>query len=193
MKKPWIVFLAVIIIGIFLVSFYTREDPVLSDEPLRIPTKAEIVAPGLSTYDITRTNDEGLIPLIMQPTGIVTIVTNRLLLTSCEKGTELCKLQAIHDFIRTNYEYKPTTPEHTYIQPPGETLLQGTGDELELALLTASMQRAAGFKNEIIKSRFHTFVRTYVGNTSFMTEPSCQGCKFMSTRVTLEGTEEIFN
>ena len=59
--------------------------------------------------------------------------------------------------------------------------------------LLASMQRAAGFKNEIVRSPTSAWVRVYQGNESIIIDPSCQGCTIMSARVALRGDEIIYN
>lgn len=193
MKKPFIIFLVLIAAGIILIATFTEKKETVSDTPVRIPMKAEIVMPGLSTFDIMKTSDESKIPQLMQATTIVKTVTKKLLIIACPDATKLCSLQAIYDFVRTNFEYRTSTPEHNYIQTPGETLLQGSGDYLEIALLMASMQRAAGFENEILRGPYHTFVRVKNGNESIMMDPSCAGCRFLDVRVALSGDEDVYS
>jgi hypothetical protein len=129
----------------------------------------------------------------MVPTKAVIDVTNNLLEVSCPNGTDLCKAQAIYDFIRKNFEYKARTHENPYIQTPLQTLLDGSGDSLELGVLLASMNRAAGFDSKIYRSPYHTFVEIKVGEINITMDPTCQGCRFMSARVALKGDEQVFS
>lgn len=192
MKKVWILFFILVGAGIVLVATFSAKEVPLSDEPVRIPERLEIVKPGLSTHDILRTSDEARIPQLVEPTPIVEYVTKDLLAVSCEHGTPRCQLQAIYDFLRLGFEYQERTPDHPWIQSPGETLIRGSGDEMDLAILQASMQRAAGFENEILRSPYHIFIRVSNGEERIMIDPSCQGCRFMDVRVELRGDEDIF-
>lgn len=192
MKKEVVLFLIVLAGCMLLISFYNfREEPV-SDEPTRIPPRNETVPPGTGSQDIVRTNDETRIPELMQPTALVKTTTTRLLQEACDRGTERCKLHAIYDFVRQNYEHVHSSVQHNYIQAPDQTLLYGTGDDLELALLLASMSSAAGFPSEILVGPYHTFVRVQLGEEQIFFDPSCQACLFMSTSVTLSGNERTY-
>jgi hypothetical protein len=193
MARPWIIFFVCVLAGIALIMFYTlREAPVMKDAPERIPTRNEVVPPGTSVQQIVHTSDELRIPELMRPTLAVKTATQKLLEISCNPGTDYCKLQAIHDFVRLNYEHRENSPEHTYIQSPSETIIYGSGDNLELALLIASMQRSAGFENEILLGPYHTFVRVKALNQTFTIDPSCQACKFTDVRVSANGHERVF-
>jgi hypothetical protein len=174
-----------------LAGYFTREPQVDKDDPVRIPTRGELIAPT-GAQKITRTVDVEKTPQLMQPTPLVQLTTNKLLGVSCPEGTNYCKLQAIHEFVRLNYEYTPATVEHTYIQAPDSTLLYGTGDELELALLIACMQRAAGFENEILHGTYHTFVRVHSENETYMIDPSCPSCKLNAIHGVMNGYEKVY-
>ncbi len=192
MKRIYILFFIIMGAGIVLVASFSAEEVPLSDEPTRIPERLEIVKLGLSTHDIQRTSDEARIPELMKSTPIVKLVTDELLVISCSHGTQLCKLQAIYDFLRLGFEYQERTPDHPWIQSPGETLIRGSGDEMDLAILQASMQRAAGFENEILRGPYHIFIRVVNDEEQIMVDPSCQGCRFLDVRVELRGDEDIF-
>jgi transglutaminase-like putative cysteine protease len=179
--------------GIALTAFFFARPHVIIDTPTRIPLRAEVVPAGSASQEIIKTADEGQVPQLVRPTSLVQSSTNRLVAASCDGGTERCKLQAIYDFVRLNFEFAERTPESPYIRTPSELLLYGRGNELELALLLASMQRAAGFENEIVRSRTSTWVRVYNGNESIMIDPSCQGCTIMAARVSLRGDEIVYS
>jgi hypothetical protein len=192
MNQGWLIFLVCITAGIVLVASLTIEGEEALDVPIRTPTKDEVVPPGSVARDILKTSDEARIPELLAPTPFVKEATNKVIALSCTGSSDVCKLQAIYDFVRKNYVYSELSPEHRYIQPPGETLIYGSADELELALLLASMQRAAGFENEVLRGTYQIFVRTYFENDTIMIDPSCQGCKFMHSNVILTGREDIF-
>lgn len=193
MQKPVAIFLVCLAIGLVALFFYRTDGKLEPDVPTRMPNRTEIVPPGSATTAVIQTSDETRIPELMQPTPFVKSATKKLLHAACEHGTDRCKLQAIYDFVRLNYEYSETSIQHTYIQAPDQTLIYGTGDALELALLMSSMQRAASFENEILIAPYHTFVRTHYGNTTIMIDPSCVGCRFMGASVSLSGNEKIYS
>jgi hypothetical protein len=62
-------------------------------------------------------------------------------------------------------------------------------------MLLASMQRAAGFENEIIRtpSGSRTWVRTKFGNETIMIDARNQGSPVMASRVSLRGDEFYYN
>lgn len=192
MRKIWVVFWLFLFAGLMAVSFYTKKDDSPKDTPSRVPDRSEVVPNGLSTRDLIRTSDESRIPELMQSTPTVKLVTDRLLAITCNPGTDLCKLQSIYDFVRKNYQYQLPDGSHDWIQSPGETLIYTSGDQLELALLIASMDRAAGYDSEILKGDYNTYVRTTVNNLTITVDPSCQSCSFMDTRVTTDGSETVF-
>lgn len=192
MKRGVILFALALLVGVTLAAFFTTKTAALSDEPTARPTRLEIVPSGTAATDVVRTSDVERIPELMQPTITVKRATTTLLERTCAQGTDRCKLQAIYDFIRLNYEYVENSPQHTYIQPPVETLYYGSGDAIDLAILLASMQRVAGFENEILVGPYHVFVRTQTAEKTFMADPACQGCQFMDVRVNLRGDEEVY-
>ena len=192
MKKGVILFGAALLIGILLAAFFTRPDPALQDIPTSQPTRADIVPPGSVATDVVRVSDETKIPQLLQPTSTVRKATTSLISKTCAEGSDRCKLQAIYDFVRKNYEYVERSVQHTYFQSPAETLLYGSGDELELSMLIVSMNRAAGFDSEVLQGPYHTFVRTYLGKEEIIADPSCQGCRFMDVRVSLRGDETVY-
>lgn len=194
MKRHWVIVSIVLLSGLLTIAFLNARPQAIRDTPESIPDLREIVPAGSSTPRSLRVLDDTFIPTLVQPTPLVRTATDRLLKYACDLGTENCQLQAIYDFVRLNIEFRERTPETPYIRTPGELLLVGTGDELELALLLASMQRAAGFKNEILRtpSGSRTWVRTFVGNESIMIDVRNQGSPVMDSRVSLRGDELVF-
>lgn len=192
MKRPWIIVLIVLASGIALSAFFFARPASIIDTPTRIPMRSEVVPPGSSANDLLKTADEGRVPQLMIPTSLVRASTDRLLKESCDGGTDNCKLLAIYNFVRLNFEYTERTIESPYLRSPSEMLLYARGDEIEFAMLLASMQRAAGFRNEIVRSRTSAWVRVYVGNESIMIDPSCTGCTIMSANVILRGDEVVY-
>jgi transglutaminase-like putative cysteine protease len=193
MKRPWIIVFVVLAAGIALSAFFFAQPQKVIDTPTRIPERNEVVPPGSSANDLLKTADEGRVPQLMIPTSLVRTATDRLLKESCDGGTERCKLLAIYDFVRLNFEYTERTLESPYLRSPSEMLLYARGDEIELAMLLASMQRAAGFRNEIVRSPTSAWVRVYQGNESIMIDPSCTGCSIMGANVILRGDEIVYN
>jgi hypothetical protein len=192
MKKVVVVFFVLVTLGILSLFFISFERDVLTDEPLRVPSRQELVPSGTTSREIIQTVDETRIPELLRPTSLVRSTTGSLLSAACEEGTERCKLQAIYDFVRLNYEHVPSSVQHTYIKSPDQTLLYGSGDSLELALLIASMQRSAGFSNEVIQTPYNVFVRVQLGEESIVIDPACQGCKIMEARVSFSGRERVY-
>lgn len=192
MKKAWWLFFFCLFAGLGLLWFFTSDEEALSDVPVTIPNRSQIVPPGTQAAISFKTSDEGRIPQLMQPSSFVRTSTDKVIAAGCSHGTDKCKVQVVYDYVRLNYEYRVSSPEHTYIQPPAETLIYGSGDEMELAILIASMHQSGGYRSEILRGPYHVFVRTYVENKSYIMDPSCQGCHFEDVRVQLSGTEDIF-
>jgi transglutaminase-like putative cysteine protease len=195
MKRQWIILFLVLSSGILLIAVQNARPEPIRDEPENLPTLREIVPPGTSTARGAQVLDDTFIPALVRPSSLVRTTTDRLLGRSCTHGTDRCRLQAIYDFVRLNIEFSERTPETPYIRSPGELLLFAKGDELELALLIASMQRAAGFENEILRtpSGSRTWVRTRLGNETIMIDPRNQGSAIMASRVSLRGDEIVYS
>jgi transglutaminase-like putative cysteine protease len=195
MKRHWIIVFLVLLSGILVIAFLNARPQPIQDTPINLPKLRDIVPAGTSTARGLQVLDDSYIPTLVKPTTLVRTTTDRLMKQSCEFGTANCKLQAIYDFTRLNLEFSERTPETPYIRTPAEVLLLARGDELELALLLASMQRAAGFQNEIIRtsSGSRTWVRTRVGNSTIMIDVRNQGSPVMASSVSLRGDELIYN
>lgn len=195
MKGHWIIVFVVLMGGILTIAFFNARPQPIQNEPINLPKLRDIVPAGSSTVRGLQVLDDTYIPVLIKPTALVKTTTERLLKQSCEYGTANCKLQAVYDFVRLNLEFSERTPESPYIRSPGEVLLLARGDELELALLLASMQRAAGFRNEIIRtsSGSRTWVRTFVDNSTIMIDVRNQGSPVMGSSVVLRGDELIYN
>jgi hypothetical protein len=194
MKRHWVILGMVLMSGILVIAFLNARPQKIQNEPVDLPTLREIVPAGTTVARGPRTLDDASIPVLVKPTQLVYRTTERLLTRSCEYGTERCKLQAIYDFIRFNVEFTERTPETPYIRAPAEVLFVARGDELEVALLLASMQRAAGFQNEIVRtpSGSRTWVRTIIGNETIMIDVRNQGSPVMASRVSLRGDELVY-
>ncbi len=195
MKRPWIIAVLVLVSGVLIIAFLNAKPEPIQNTPINIPKLRDIVTPGSNTVRGVQVLDDSYIPTLVKPTSLVHTTTERLMKQSCEFGTQNCKLLAIYDFVRLNFEFSERTPESPYIRTPGEILLLARGDELELALLLASMQRSAGFRNEIIRtsSGSRTWVRTFIGNESIMIDVRNQGSPIMASRVSLRGDELVYN
>ena len=193
MKKVWVLFWILLAVGMVTAAVFTTKAAIKNDVPSSQPTRTDIIPAGTVANDIVKTNDEANIPSLMQPSNTVRDATDRLISKTCSPGTNHCKLQAIYDFVRRGFTYQDVSLDHNYIQSPTETLFAGAGDSIELALLIASMQRAAGFKNEILKGPYHAFVRVTDNNQTFLIDPSCQSCSFRDVRVAVSGSETIYS
>lgn len=194
MRKYWIVFLIVLAAGIVLTAVYSTQKQAPSDTPTRIATRDEIAPPGTVSNDIIRTNDESQIPTLMEPTPLIITSEQRILAIACEHGTDLCKLQANYDFVRTNYELQQGIQSNAdYIRSPTEVLLFGQGSRLELSMLLASLDIAAGFHPQVLLGLQTAFVRVHTGNQTITMDPSCSGCSVMSANVQLNGDELVFS
>jgi transglutaminase-like putative cysteine protease len=194
-KKHWIILFVVLAGGLLLIGFYNARPKKIQDTPQDIPGLREIVPPGTSTARGPQILDESQVPVLLRPTPLVRTATERLFARSCEHGTDNCRLQAIYDFVRRNIEFSERTPETAYVRSPAEVLLYGKADALELAVLLASMQRAAGFRTEVVRtpSGSRTWTRVYHANTSIMIDPTNQGSPVMGSRVSLRGDEIVYN
>ncbi len=193
MKRHWVIVFVVIIAGLALTTFFFAKPEDISNDPVRIPVRTEIIPAGSSASGLIKTIDEGQTPQLMRPTPLVRAATKKLLEISCPTESKTCQLRAIYDFVRTNFEFTERSLETPYIRPPGEMLIYGRGDKMEIAVLLASMQRAAGFRNEIVRSNNGAWVRVYEGNESIMIDPSCSGCKIMGASVILRGDEIVYS
>ena len=129
MKRPWIIAVLVLVAGVLVIAFLNAKPEPIQNTPINIPKLRDIVPAGSNTVRGVQVLDDSYIPTLVKPTSLIQTTTERLMKQSCEFGTQNCKLLALYDFVRLNFEFSERTPESPYIRTPGEILLLARGDD----------------------------------------------------------------
>jgi len=106
--------------------------------------------------------------------------------SSCKDVEDVCYAKAFYYFVRDEIEYIPD-PDQQIIEVPERTLLSGSSDCENEAILLSVMLKGVGIKSRIVLIDRHAYVQAYLPEAakSYKMEgdwvgldPTCKNCEF---------------
>ena len=105
---------------------------------------------------------------------------------SCKEVKDVCYAKAFYYFVRDEIRYIPD-PDQQIIEVPERTLLSGSSDCENEAILLAIMLKSVGIKSRIVLVERHAYVQVYLEDAARTykmdddwvgLDPTCKYCEF---------------
>lgn len=171
----------VLLLVLWAVPYYSiKTDP----RPSNIPTLEEVLedAPTAGiTYklnSIEEIKQHKTSPLIKHVAAKIA--------SSCNEVSDVCYAKAMFYFVRDNFNYVPD-PAKEYIETPEATLLAGSSDCENQALILYSLLKAVNIKSRFVLIPRHAYLqalipeafRSYKAEADWVNlDPTCKSCEF---------------
>ena len=106
--------------------------------------------------------------------------------SSCKEAKDVCYAKAFYYFVRDEIEYLPD-PEQQIIEVPERTLLSGSSDCENEAILLGMMLKSIGIQSRIVLVERHAYIQAYLPDAmrSYKMDedwvgldPTCKSCEF---------------
>lgn len=106
--------------------------------------------------------------------------------SSCKEVKDVCYAKAFYYFVRDEIEYLPD-PDQQIIEVPERTLLSGSSDCENEAILLSIMLKSIGLDSRIVLVERHAYVQVYLPDAAKIykmnedwvgLDPTCKYCEF---------------